>query len=263
MRKTLLLILITLATLCTLVSCSDSESLVEVNADGYVVVNGVATNIIADKEDVIFVDDNGYVVVNGVKTEHKIHTRDEISINADGYVVVNGVTTNIVADKEDVISVDDNGYVVVNGVKTDIIANWNDPYSASDGLFFVTTTINGVVGMIVDEYKGCDTEVIIPSYVGSIPVVGINCNAFINNTQIVSVKFSKNLVWLEEYVFFGCSNLETIDFNGATLTEIPDYAFFKTKITQDELPDSVLSIGENCFGENEWYFIDDSFSPTT
>ncbi len=119
MKKLLCCILLILALVFALVSCGDGEPTVSVNDDGYVVVNGVATEIIAHKDDVITVDDDGYVVVNGTKTEHKIHTTDEISVNTEGFVVVNGVTTEIVADKDDVITVDDDGYVVVNGVKTE------------------------------------------------------------------------------------------------------------------------------------------------
>ena len=119
MKKLLSVFLLTIMLLCVLTSCGEGIPTVEVNADGFVVVNGVTTNIVADKDDVISVDSDGYVIVNGVKTEHKIHTSDEISVNADGYVVVNDVTTNIVADKDDVISVDVDGYVIVNGVKTE------------------------------------------------------------------------------------------------------------------------------------------------
>lgn len=94
MKKLLSVFLLAIVLLCTLTSCGYDEPTIEVNADGY-------------------------VIVNGIKTEHKIHTTDEISVNADGFVVVNGVTTNIVADKDDVISVDSDGYVIVNGIKTE------------------------------------------------------------------------------------------------------------------------------------------------
>ena len=100
MKKLVCIISLMLALVCVLVSCGDDEPTVSVNEDGYVVVNGVATEIVADKDDVITVDEDGYVVVNGTKTEHQIHTTDEISVNADGYVVVNGITTDLIIDKE-------------------------------------------------------------------------------------------------------------------------------------------------------------------
>ena len=79
----------------------------------------------------ISVDSDGYVIVNGVKTEHKVHTADQISVNGDGFVVVNGVVTDIVADKDDVITVDADGYLVVNGVKSEHeVKNKNHSFGA-------------------------------------------------------------------------------------------------------------------------------------
>ena len=122
MKRLLCIIALMFALVCMLTSCSDNEPTVSVNDDGFVVVNGVTTNIVANKDDVITVDDDGYVIVNGTKTEHKIHTTDEISVNEDGFVVVNGAVTEIIAYKDDIITVDANGYIVVNEVKTEFLA---------------------------------------------------------------------------------------------------------------------------------------------
>ena len=113
------------ALLLSFVSCS-REPTVEINDDGYVVVDGVVTDILARTEDRIDVDDDGYLIVNGVKTEHKVHTEDEITVNSRGYVVVNGVKTKYKIHTTDEISINDGGYVVVNGAVTDIIANKED-----------------------------------------------------------------------------------------------------------------------------------------
>ena len=72
MKKLLYIIALILALVCALASCKDGEPTVSVNADGYVVVNGVTTEIVADKEDVVTIDTDGYLVVNGVRTEHEI-----------------------------------------------------------------------------------------------------------------------------------------------------------------------------------------------
>ena len=99
-------IIVLAAILClSLISCDKlmppKEDVVEV-IDGYVVVNGVKTDIQAKgesssqpdkKDDVIEVVD-GYLVVNGVKTGYQVKTNDVIEI-VDGYVVVNGVKTDI------------------------------------------------------------------------------------------------------------------------------------------------------------------------
>lgn len=54
--------------ICSLISCEKDGFEVSINADGYVVVDGVNTNILAEKEDVITLDSDGYITVNGVKT---------------------------------------------------------------------------------------------------------------------------------------------------------------------------------------------------
>ena len=58
--------------ICSLVSCKKDGFEVSVNADGYVVVDGVNTNILAEKEDVITLDADGFIVVNGVKTGYRV-----------------------------------------------------------------------------------------------------------------------------------------------------------------------------------------------
>ena len=47
-------------------ACRNGFSRRVVNEDGFVVVNGVTTEIVADKADVITVDNDGYLVVNGI-----------------------------------------------------------------------------------------------------------------------------------------------------------------------------------------------------
>ena len=56
----------------SLISCKNDGFEVSINADGYVVVDGVNTNILAEKEDVITLDDDGFIVVNGVKTWYRV-----------------------------------------------------------------------------------------------------------------------------------------------------------------------------------------------
>ncbi len=168
-----------LALVCTLASCKDNELTVTVNDDGYIVVNGVTTEILADKDDVITVDGDGYVVVNGTKTEHKIHTTDEISVNADGYVVVNGVVTEIVADKDDVITVDGDGFVVVNGTKTEHKIHTTDEILVNADGYVV---VNGVTTEIIADKED---EITIDSN-GYIVVNGIRTDykASVDNDRV-------------------------------------------------------------------------------
>ena len=113
-------------------------------------------------------------------------------------------------------------------------------------MFFVTTTVGGKAGMIVTDYEGTDKDVVIPNYVGSVPVIGIGEDAF-TNTSITSVSLSKNTIWLGQEAFYNCSKLTSVDFNGAKLTEIPYSAFYGTAITSITLPESVTKLGERAF----------------
>ena len=146
MKKFASMLALLLTLTVALSACGTDKAEVSINSDGYVVVNGTVTDIVADKDDVITVDDEGYVIVNGVKTTYKIHIKDEIVVNDDGYVVVNGTVTDIVADKDDVITVNGDGYVVVNGTVTDIVADKDDVITVDDDGYMV---VNGVK----TEYK--------------------------------------------------------------------------------------------------------------
>lgn len=74
MKKLLAVLFISIIFIFTLASCSSSEPEIFVNENGFIVVNGVVTDIVADKEDVISVSDDGYFIVNGVKTNYRVAT---------------------------------------------------------------------------------------------------------------------------------------------------------------------------------------------
>ena len=116
----------------------------------------------------------------------------------------------------------------------------------TDGLVFVSTTICGKAGMVVADYVGSNREIIIPNYVGSVPVIGVYADAF-KTTNITSISLSKNTIYLDSYCFSGCSSLAEIDFNGCNLEVISAYCFQNTKLTSVCLPKTVKSIGEYAF----------------
>ncbi len=141
-----------------------------------------------------------------------------------------------------------NGNWWIGDIDTGVLADFSaDNRKISDGLYFTTTTVNGKAGMVVYEYEGTDTEVVIPNYVGSVPVIGVDRDAFEDNTKITSVSLSKNTIWLDEYVFSDCTNLRGVDFNGAKLTEIPKYAFQNTEMLTLELPETITKICDYAF----------------
>jgi len=142
----------------------------------------------------------------------------------------------------------ENGNWWIDENDTGVLADYSqDNRLISDGLIYSVATVGGKSGMMVCDYTGTDTNVNIPNFIGSIPVIGIYKDAFISNTQITTISLSENILWLESDVFGGCTSLNYVDFNNCKLTELPEEAFFNTAISEIEIPNSVIKIGDNCF----------------
>ena len=77
----------------------------------------------------------------------------------------------------------------------------------------------------------------------------IKSRAFFDCTALTEVQIPSSVVSLGDYVFRGCSSLQTVVFGAESrLTAIPDYAFNRcTSLTQIELPFGVTSIGRFAF----------------
>ncbi len=85
---------------------------IEINDDGYWVINGVATNVKARGEDGRDGEDG---------------TTPTISINSDGCWVINGTSTGVKAKGETpTIAINEDGYWVINGIVTDVSARGNE-----------------------------------------------------------------------------------------------------------------------------------------
>ena len=151
MKKIILTLVLILALACVFTACNqtpgqstEKDDVIEV-IDGYVVVNGVKTDIKADdgtcdhtpEPDVIEVVD-GYLIVNGVKTEHKVETTPVITV-IDGYVAVNGIKTEYKVETIAVVEVVE-GYLVVDGEKTEYKVYSEPVISVIDGYI----AVNGV-----------------------------------------------------------------------------------------------------------------------
>ena len=79
---------------------------IEINSDGYYVINDIATNIKAKLPKSYSIDNNGNLIVTYTDTttenlgkfgNDSINTIDTISISDDGFYVLNGIKTDIVA----------------------------------------------------------------------------------------------------------------------------------------------------------------------
>ncbi|MBR2823428.1 MAG: leucine-rich repeat protein [Clostridia bacterium] len=126
---------------------------------------------------------------------------------------------------------------------------------------------------VITEYKGTETDIIIPNTVGGVTVTGISETAFARNSSITSILLNQAiglnyiekgsfenctalksvsltnspLVKIEDDVFKGCSNLTAISWPNA-LNHIGDYAFANcTALTGLALPNTVSHIGNSAF----------------
>ena len=151
--------------------------------------------------------------------------------------------------------------VVANGEKAN-----NVPLTAySSGLTYETRTINGISGYVVTGWNGLDDEylistygqeiadsfsdltdktLVIPNYIGTVPVIGVMSNSQLNFKKVV---LSKNTIYLDQAVFKNCSNLKEIDFNDCKINEIPMECFNGTALTSIDLPETVTHIFDKAF----------------
>lgn len=134
--------------------------------------------------------------------------------------------------------------------------NATDVFSVSDG--------------VLSEYTGAESNVTIPSAVGSSTVTSIGTGAFAGNTDITSVTIPSTVtrIGLEAFsdctnlrsvslpsslnsigvaAFYGCSSLTSVTISDGTQT-ISDEAFsYCTSLSSITIPDSVTSISEDAF----------------
>jgi len=97
------------------------------------------------------------------------------------------------------------------------------------------------------KYNGTDANVYIPEG------VKIICNgAFRENNNIELVEIPEGVVSIEDDAFASCSDLTIVKFPDS-LKNIGDYAFFACNLQKLQLPEGLISIGENAFYYNTWY----------
>lgn len=182
--------------------------------------------------------------------------------------------TFIVKNGEDGLTpyIGDNGNWWIGNEDTGVMADGeraNEPLDlVSSGLQYKTLTLDGKTGFVVTGWDEEDFEtylyakygeewyeetyedlldegnLVIPNYVGTMPVIGIAENAKLNFKKVT---LSKNTIFLGASSFENCSNLEEIDFNGSKILAIPNNCFSGTKITSIELPNTVTHIFANAF----------------
>lgn len=183
----------------------------------------------------------------------------------------------------------DNGNWWIDGEDTGVLA---DPEKAnnvpltelSSGLTYTPMTLKGKSGFVVTHWSeeiflSCDygedysKHLVIPNYVGHMPVIGITEDAFYdlkNESYVEKITISRNMVWMGDEAF-AIESLKEFDFNNANIETISNYAFRYTKLTSLNLPSSVTKIGDYAFADstiskinldNITYFGNHSFEDT-
>lgn len=114
-------------------------------------------------------------------------------------------------------------------------------YYLNDNKKYDSSNFNSYVNSILDN-----KEIIIPNYIGSIPVIGVLDNV-LDSKDITSISLSFNTIYLESNCFSDTSKLENFDFNNCNLTYIPENCFNSSSIKNITLPKTVTRLYEKAF----------------
>ena len=102
-------------------------------------------------------------------------------------------------------------------------------------------------GVEIRNYRGTNSTISIPSYLGGNPVVSIGTSAFASNTFLRSVTIPDTVTQIKDYAFSNCVQLETIHFS-QNLASIGSSAFnYCTSLKEIVIPEGVTTIGEGAF----------------
>ena len=170
----------------------------------------------------------------------------------------------------------ENGNWWIGDDDTQVLADWEKANTIpltfySNGLEYEIRTIAGKSGFVVTGWDCLDfddslpaelgadvveayyseegmasSHLVIPNYIGSVPVIGIAANA---NLNFGKVTLSCNTVWIGDEAFLNCSRLKEIDFNNANIKQIPYRCFKGTALTHIELPSSVIVLQNEAFSQ--------------
>ncbi len=95
------------------------------------------------------------------------------------------------------------------------------------------------------------SEIEIPSTYNGKPVTTIKENSFYNNRDLTTVILPETITTIEKGAFWFASNLITINFP-SSLVIVGDYAFAGCGFTSLDLPETIITYGEEVFANNEY-----------
>lgn len=131
---------------------------------------------------------------------------------------------------------------------TTMYAWWQEETKAGDFVYA------GSESIIIKGYSGGETDIVIPCYIGGVPVVEIGSKAFMNNssnygnTSVLStVILPETVVTIGEDAFWQCTGLTTCNLSN-NITTIEKYAFYGcTNLITATIGNGVTSIPTGLF----------------
>lgn len=107
----------------------------------------------------------------------------------------------------------------------------------------------GTSGGVITEYTGTDSDVSIPSTIGSETVTAIGAGAFAGNTDIESVRLPSSVTQIGQEAFADCTSLASVSFS-SSLELIGIGAFYGcTSLTSVTIPDGTKTISDEAFAQ--------------
>ena len=118
------------------------------------------------------------------------------------------------------------------------------PYTYKEDKDHGKATITGV------RYND-QAEMVIPTYINNLRVVGIAEQAFKNHDEITTLSVPPTVEIIDDFAFWACHNLKTIEFTGDShLEEIGNAAFELCKsLVEVKIPASVKKLGMSAFAK--------------
>ncbi|MBO5394698.1 MAG: leucine-rich repeat protein [Clostridia bacterium] len=98
----------------------------------------------------------------------------------------------------------------------------------------------------IKKYEGTSTEIVIPETYLNKKVTKVLADSFKNNKSITRVNIGNNVLVIEDYAFYYCSNLAEIKLSN-NLSSIGTYAFKWTGLASLILPRTLQTIGVKAF----------------
>ena len=119
---------------------------------------------------------------------------------------------------------------------------------------FVLEFTSDKKAVIIKQYIGSDSNVIIPAEIGGYPVTEIGYRAFAYNNNLKSVVIPGSVRFIGNEAFLWCENLISVKLNEG-LQVIDNMAFWGCAISEITLPNSLVELRYNSLGNTRLNYI--------